>query len=106
MLYLIRGSDGSVQTVSKEALPGSVPVEDQSPEVLKFFKSSSTSSFNDADADFVRVLEDLIDMLIVKNIIRHTDLPAAAQKKLLLRKGMRSRLTGALDFMGSENRIL
>jgi hypothetical protein len=43
------------------------------------------------DADFVRVLEDLIDTLIGKNLINITDLPAQAQAKLLSRKGFRER---------------
>ena len=56
--------------------------------------------------EFVRVIEDLIDTLITKNIIRHTDLPAAAQRKLMLRKGLRNRISGALDFLGTDERLL
>jgi hypothetical protein len=43
------------------------------------------------DADFVRVLEDLIETLIGRNLINLTDLPAEAQAKLLSRKGFRER---------------
>ncbi len=43
------------------------------------------------DADFVRVLEDVIDTLIVKNILNITDLPPEAQAKLFARKGFRER---------------
>jgi len=52
------------------------------------------------------VLEDLIDTLISKNVIRHTDLPAAAQRKRSQRKGMRTRLVGALDLSGKDERLL
>ncbi len=35
-----------------------------------------------------------------KNVIRHTDLLAAAQQKLVKRKGMRNRVQGALNLLG------
>ena len=47
--------------------------------------------FDRLDADFVRVLEDLIDTLIVKNVLNITDLPEQAQAKLLARKSFRER---------------
>ncbi|MBK6592209.1 MAG: hypothetical protein IPG23_05405 [Burkholderiales bacterium] len=72
----------------------------------RFFKDTKGPEFDDADADFVRVLEDLIDTLILKNVLHHTDLPAAAQKKLLLRKGLRSRIQGALNLLDRDDRIL
>ena len=106
MLYLVRGPDGTVQTVSRQALQGSTAVDDHAPEVLEFLNQNPTHGFNESDADFVRVLEDLIDTLITNNVIRHTDLPPAAQKKLMLRKGLRSRIAGALDFMGTDERLL
>ena len=106
MLYLVRGPDGTVQTVSRQALQDSTPVEDHAPEVVEFFNRNQARGFNESDADFVRVLEDLIDTLITNNVIRHTDLPPAAQKKLMLRKGLRSRISGALDFMGNDERLL
>src|SRR5207244_655857 len=44
------------------------------------------------DASFVRVIEDVIDTLIVKNIINITDLPGEAQAKLFARKSFRERV--------------
>ena len=43
------------------------------------------------DADFVRVLEDVIDTLIARNVINITDLPEQAQAKLFARKSFRER---------------
>ena len=106
MLYVVRGRDGAVQTVSRQALHDSTAVDDHAPEVEAFFGRKPIRGFDEADADFVRVLEDLIDTLITNNVIRHTDLPPAAQKKLMLRKGLRSRISGALDFMGTDERLL
>ncbi|HOX68135.1 MAG TPA: hypothetical protein PKV56_09745 [Burkholderiaceae bacterium] len=49
--------------------------------------------FSRLDADFVRVIEDVIDTLIVKNVLNITDLPAEAQAKLFARKSFRERST-------------
>ena len=43
------------------------------------------------DADFVRVIEDVIDTLISRNVINITDLPDQAQAKLFARKSFRER---------------
>ncbi len=86
--------------------PGSEMLSETDPEILGFFKSGDGPSFDAADADFVRVLEDLIDTLILKNVIHQTDLPAPAQKKLMIRKGLRTRIHGALNLLGTDDRIL
>lgn len=44
------------------------------------------------DLDTVRIVEDLIDLLMAKNIIRFTDLPEAAQMKIRERKQVRKTL--------------
>ena len=46
-----------------------------------------------ARRDFVRVIEDVIDTLIVKNVINITDLPEQAQAKLFARKSFRERVS-------------
>lgn len=45
-----------------------------------------------SDNSIVRVLEDLVDLLIDKNLILFTELPAAAQEKLSGRKRIRQQL--------------
>lgn len=42
------------------------------------------------DASLIRVLEDLIDLLIERGVIRFTDLPPAAQAKLTARRHWRT----------------
>ncbi len=83
-------------------------LEENDAEIQRFFHASAAApAFDAADADFVRVLEDLIDTLILKNVIHQTDLPVAAQKKLMVRKGLRSRIHGALNLLGGdEDRLL
>jgi len=55
------------------------------------------------DADFVRVLEDVIDTLIARNVLNITDLPDQAQAKLFARKSFRERAgCNALKLFGDE----
>jgi hypothetical protein len=55
------------------------------------------------DADFVRVLEDVIDTLIARHVINITDLPDQAQAKLFARKSFRERAgRNALQLFGDE----
>jgi len=59
--------------------------------------------FAELDADFVRVIEDVIDTLISKNVINITDLPIEAQTKLFGRKSFRDRVNkDALRLFGED----
>ena len=106
MFHIFRDAKGAIRSVSRETQPGSELLDEADPEIQRFFKASAEPSFDAADADFVRVLEDLIDALILKNVIHQTDLPAPAQKKLMARKGLRTRIHGALNLLGNDDRIL
>ena len=55
-----------------------------------------------SDLEFVRVLEDLIDVLIEKRVIMLTDLPPAARRKLSLRSNLRDRLSDLTDIVGDN----
>ncbi|ARP86998.1 hypothetical protein [Bordetella genomosp. 9] len=59
--------------------------------------------FSKLDLDFVRVLEDLIDVLIANGTLRLTDLPPDAQRKLTERKRHRARLSEHLDLLDDED---
>jgi len=62
--------------------------------------------FSDLDSAFVRVLEDLIDTLIEKGVIRLTDLPLAAQQKLGERKHLRQRLNDDLNLLDDDDSLV
>lgn len=55
-----------------------------------------------SDAEFIRVLEDLIDVLIANGTIRLTDLPPQALAKLNKRKQTRQHLKGSLNLLGED----
>ena len=57
---------------------------------------------SETDTGMARVLEDLIDVLITRGNIQFTDLPEAAQAKLLERRQTRANLTHRLNLLPDE----
>ena len=55
-----------------------------------------------SDLAFVRVVEDLLDVLIEKGTFRITDLPDAAQTKIMNRRGLRKHLAYVESLFGGE----
>jgi hypothetical protein len=60
----------------------------------------------ESDLRMVRLVDDLIDVLLEKNLIKITDLPAAASQKYLQRQAARKRLQGVQNLVVSERDIL
>ena len=54
-------------------------------------KLETKAYLSHTDDDMIRVVEDVIDLLIKKNLITLTDLPPAAQHKLVTRKRLRAK---------------
>ena len=55
------------------------------------------------DADLARITEDLINVLVQKGVILFTDLPPAAQAKLLARRQTRAAVANSLKLLGDEH---
>lgn len=55
-----------------------------------------------SDLDLVRVLEDVVNVLVERGVIRYTDLPEAARRKLDERAVARAELEGLADHPGDE----
>lgn len=56
----------------------------------------------ESDQALIRVVEDLIDTLIRKDLLHFTDLPEAAQAKLLERRSLR-RSVNALSLLKDDD---
>lgn len=90
MIYVTRDAQGQVVSLHKEAVSGSECLPTTHPDVMRFLgDEESQRHFANLDAGLVRVLEDLIDALIRRNVICITDLPMEAQLKLFDRKHFR-----------------
>ncbi len=93
MIYATRDAQGQVVSLHKEPQPGAEGLPSSHPEVLQFLETEQEQrQFASMDASLVRVLEDLIDALIRRNVLCITDLPQEAQLKLFDRKHFREGL--------------
>lgn len=95
MPYVNRSADGSIQGVSLVEVNSTDWdfVEPDNEEYIKFLDKtiSAQDPFRESDIHLARVLEDLISLLIERDVIRFTDFPAAAQKRLNDRQLLRKR---------------
>ncbi|MGB7816492.1 MAG: hypothetical protein WBL28_09110 [Methylotenera sp.] len=95
MAYVFKNAQSSVVAASatENLGEGWEYVEDNAKEYLEFLENSlaENAPFRESDIQLARVLEDLISMLIERNVIRFTDFPQAAQKRLNDRQSMRKK---------------
>ena len=96
MLYAKRNPEGQIESLSRENTHGCEALPADHPDVLTFLQAGGAAqgAFSNLDANLVRVLEDLVDVLISRNVIRITDLPPEAQNKLFERKRFRDNTLG------------
>ncbi|KRW59418.1 hypothetical protein [Pseudomonas sp. TTU2014-080ASC] len=100
MLYVKRDEQGTLQQVETApfaGMNGELAVD--SPEAQAWYAQHSLLQLKQSDLDMIRVLEDLIDVLIRKGVVSITDLPEAAQSKLIGRSKAR-------DVLGGLNRLI
>ncbi len=57
------------------------------------------------DQSLVRSIEDLVDVLIQKELILFTDLPEPVQNKLLFKKSMRHALNSSTSILHEEEEL-
>ena len=113
VIYARKNADGRIVALSSD-LDGHVDpawsiLPNDAPEVLDFIEELTGQerpgdALRDSDLSFVRVLEDVIDLLVERGVIRFTDLPLPAQTKLLQRRGCRIQQQG-LQLLGGEDLI-
>ncbi len=91
MPYLRRHADGSITSLHRQAEAGAAEfLPDDHADVQQFVGHDPAGDpFVRMDAGFIRVLEDLIDVLIRAKVMNLTDLPIEAQRKLNSRKDRR-----------------
>ncbi len=95
MPFVKRDANGNIEAVRhSQGEDASEEIKADDPELIEFLQEISVDGAADpdflaSDLGLARVLEDLIDLLIEKGAFRFTDLPKAAQQKLLARRGLR-----------------
>ena len=104
MPFVKRNEKGEIVAVSKERTEEinleCLPTDG---ELNAFLQSHSASGYiGDTDQAFVRVLEDVVELLIDKGVFMFTELPESAQKRVLERQRLRSSLGGKLSLIEDE----
>ncbi|MDH4392696.1 MAG: hypothetical protein QE285_14895 [Aquabacterium sp.] len=89
MPFVRRDAQGALLSLHRQAEGGATEwLADNDAQVLSFL-AQQADGFEQLDADFIRVLEDLIDVLVDRHVINMTDLPPAARDKLAARRDHR-----------------
>lgn len=93
MVYILKDAAGKIVAAStvENQTEGWFQVPDSDDDYLSFLETqlSAQSLFRKSDIELARVLEDLISLLIDRDVIHFTDFPEAAQKRLIQRQGLR-----------------
>lgn len=103
MAYVLKNAQDQIIATSNAEKPGDdwVQVDASDKAYINFLEHALAEgdAFRESDIHLARVLEDVITLLVERNIIRFTDLPEQAQKRLNQRQSMRhkSQLSGILD---------
>lgn len=105
MLYAKVNETGEIVDVSTQHSDDySLLVAPDNPTVARILEAkldqqASQELLSSSDQEMMRILEDLIDLLTEKRLIQFTELPLAAQKKLLSRKWVRGIHSGNSDHL-------
>jgi hypothetical protein len=109
MPYVSRDPSGRITGVFDHPEVGVEETGADDPELVRFLADQGLSSpdairqlLADSDLRMVRLVDDLIDVLIDKSVIKFTDLPPAAGEKYLQRQIARKRLQSNL-VIGEED---
>jgi hypothetical protein len=109
-MFVRRDEHGAIVAVSREAtedFPESI--DGGHPHLIAFIKDAviaGASPLQQSDLDTVRVLEDLIEVLVAKEVVRFTDLPEPAQEKLLRRRALRDVSSNGLSLVDDGDGII
>lgn len=106
MPFVSRDASGRISAVAAEAT-GTVaePIAVDAPELQAFLAQLAPEGATDlarTDLALIRVVEDLIETLMDKNVLRFTDLPEAARHKLMQRRSLRKSMNTLSLFGGND----
>lgn len=106
MPYVSRDENGAIAAVFRVPTDNATEyVPPGNPEVTDFLydrQSDPHQPLTESDAGMSRVVEDLIDLLIDKNIISFSDFPLPAQERMLERRRFRGALDGLIGLVNEE----
>ena len=83
-----------------------VSADDAEVDAFVYDVSNQAQALSKTDIGLARVLEDLVDVLINRGLLQFTDLPEAAQAKLLERRQTRANLINHLQPLLDDDKDL
>jgi hypothetical protein len=98
MPYVSRDATGKVYRISTRGVPDAELVPHNHPEVIAFLQQhgqdpklieDSLSELRRTDNEMARAVEDIITVLLKKNVIKMTDMPKNVQDRMALRVKLR-----------------
>ena len=112
MPYVSRDEDGNIVGIFRSPVNGaSEELAAEDPEIIQFLADAGSSEqlkweLFVSDLLMGRLVEDLIDVLIDKNVMTITDLPGGAQRKLMRRRHLREKMQAADSLFNDEGGVL
>jgi hypothetical protein len=112
MPYVSRDENGNIVGIFRSPMSGaSEELAAEDPEVIQFLSDSGSSEqlkweLFVSDLLMGRLVEDLIDVMIQKNLMNITDLPGGAQRKLMRRRHLREKMQAADGLLTDEGGVL
>lgn len=112
MPYILRDETGKIVKASARSLHGGELVPHSHPDVVAFLTTHGQSpkqveealgELRRTDSEMSRAVEDVIMVLLKKNVLKLTDLPKAVQDRMQLRVKMRMTIQDVYD-LASGNR--
>lgn len=111
MPYVSRDEEGRINGIGDRPAPHAKEfLPNDHPEVMRYLRGASPSAMMDrlnaTDTEMARITEDLIDVLVSRNILNFTDFPVEAQKKLMARQKLRKSLSALSNLVTEEDDII
>lgn len=112
MPYVSRDANGYIQSIHKSPTGDATEeISGDDPEVVTFLSGGESGDalrweLLVSDLAMARLAEDLVDVLIQKNILALTELPSGAQRKLLRRQRLRDKLNSVEGMISDEGSVI
>ena len=109
MVYVQRDTEGRLLRVEHEPFDGMTEtLAVESAELHNWLTAREEvrerlARLQESDLELVRVLEDVVGLLVEKGVIRYTDLPEAARRKLDQRAVTRAEIEGLSGLLGDRD---
>jgi hypothetical protein len=96
MLYVERNERGEIIAIRRDQKGAAGEVKEKVDEEIRLFlgendgKDDGRPNIAALDTATIRVIDDIVELLVRKNLIMFSELPEAARDKLLARRRMRA----------------